>query len=99
MKWIEDFTRYVTVTVPRMPGELHFVDRVASELFIARTTVKPKILHSNEGYFLPPTSSIWARNSENYHSGCDPEGYGFVADAGEEIWSRDQETSLKDDVI
>lgn len=58
---------------------------VASELFIARTTVKPKILHSNEGYFLPPASSIWAQNSENYHSGCDPEGYGFVADPGEEI--------------
>lgn len=41
-KWIEDSTRFVTVIVPRLPGELQFVNRVASELFIDRTIVKPK---------------------------------------------------------
>lgn len=32
----------MSLTVPRMSEELHFVNRVASELFIARTIIKPK---------------------------------------------------------
>lgn len=41
MKILTDFN-FNTVTVPRMPGDLHFVSRVARELVIARVIVKPK---------------------------------------------------------
>lgn len=41
-KWIEDYTGFVAIMVSRMPGELQFVNKVASELFIARTILKPK---------------------------------------------------------
>lgn len=81
--------------VPRMPGELQFVNRVASELFIARTRIKQKKIHPTEGCFLPPTSSICAWKPENYSSGCDPEGYGLGSTPEEEGWSSHQVTCLE----
>jgi len=56
LKWIEDYTRYFTATVQRMLGELQFVSRVAKELFIASTIVKPKKIHPTPLKVGPPSN-------------------------------------------